>query len=84
MAGSESAGAMTSDSSKLRVSCVGDSITHGYGMDVPSTQGCSSGACLLMLHVAPLDDRYPAILQRLLGDEYVVSNFGNDGKTMTF
>tara|TARA_B100000475_G_scaffold188640_1_gene159472 strand:+ start:346 stop:780 length:435 start_codon:yes stop_codon:yes gene_type:complete len=39
---------------KLRVSCVGDSITHGYGVDVPSRQG------------------YPAILQGLLGDGYVV------------
>jgi len=51
---------------KLRVSCVGDSITHGYGVDVPSRQG------------------YPAVMQGLLGDGYVVQNFGSDHKTMTF
>ena len=45
----------------LRIACVGDSITYGFG----------------------LDDRqhecYPAQLQKMLGDDYVVKGFGRNG-----
>lgn len=47
-----------------RVVCIGNSITDGHGIDMPSVNG------------------YPAQLQRLLGDEYVVKNCGNSGRTL--
>lgn len=49
----------------IKVACVGDSITFGYG-------------------IAPQDRSrysYPAILQRLLGNQYQVANFGHNGAT---
>lgn len=49
----------------IKIACVGDSITFGYG-------------------IAPQDRprySYPAILQRLLGDDYRVANFGYNGAT---
>ncbi len=48
----------------LRVACIGNSITHGSGIDMQEQRG------------------YPAQLQRLLGDEYNVRNFGVGGRTM--
>lgn len=47
----------------IRVSCVGDSITEGYG-------------------ASTVNNYYPAILSRLLGDGYRVSNFGYGGSTL--
>ncbi|MBQ8736332.1 MAG: hypothetical protein IJY78_00660 [Bacteroidaceae bacterium] len=48
---------------KIRVACVGNSITYGSGIKNRSV------------------DSYPAQLQRLLGDEYEVVNFGIGGRT---
>ncbi len=47
-----------SDGDKLRIACIGDSITQGTGVDDKE------------------HDSYPAQLQALLGDDYVVGNFG--------
>lgn len=46
----------------IKVACVGDSITAGYGVE----KGKS----------------YPSQLQALLGDGYVVGNFGVSGRTL--
>ncbi len=47
---------------KIKVACVGNSITENYAL--------------------PLKDKYPTILQRLLGDQYDVRNYGIGGRTM--
>ncbi len=49
---------------KIRVACVGDSITYGFGL--PHRDA----------------DSYPAVLARLLGDDYEVGNFGVSGATL--
>ncbi len=49
---------------KIRVSCVGNSVTYGYGLANRET------------------DSYPAQLQRMLGDQYEVGNFGRSGATL--
>lgn len=49
-----------------KVACVGDSITAGFG--IPKEERS--------MHA------YPAVLQRLLGDEYEVRNFGASGRTL--
>lgn len=49
---------------QIRISCVGASITEGYGTSDPRTMS------------------YPGQLGTLLGDRYVVSNFGRGGCTM--
>lgn len=46
---------------QLRVACVGDSVTYGYG-----------------IHPWP-EGTYPKKLQDLLGDGYIVKNFGING-----
>ena len=51
---------------KLRVACVGDSLTDGY----KSSNGNKSSTA------------YPAYLQQLLGDDYNVENFGKSSMTM--
>ena len=51
---------------KIKVAAVGDSLTEGY----LSTAGNKG------------DDAYPAWLQRLLGDEYQVQNFGKTSYTL--
>lgn len=48
----------------VRVACIGNSITDGYGIDMAEQQG------------------YPAHLQRLLGSDYHVKNFGIGGRTL--
>ena len=48
----------------LRVACIGNSITHGSGIDMQEQNG------------------YPAQLQRLLGSDYYVRNFGVGGRTI--
>lgn len=50
--------------SKLKVACIGDSITYGARLDDPES------------------DSYPAQLQKLLGDDYAVKNFGVGGCTL--
>lgn len=47
-----------------RVVCIGNSITDGHGIEMPSANG------------------YPAQLQKILGDDYVVMNCGNSGRTL--
>jgi sialate O-acetylesterase len=49
---------------KIKVACVGNSVTYGYGIDDRDTNS------------------YPAQLQRLLGDNYDVRNFGHSGATL--
>ena len=48
----------------LRVACIGNSITHGSGIDMQEQRA------------------YPAQLQKLLGEDYHVRNFGVGGRTM--
>ncbi len=49
---------------KIKIACVGDSITYGARLDDPDS------------------DSYPAQLQKLLGDDYAVENFGVGGCTL--
>ena len=49
---------------KIRIACVGNSITAGAKLNDPPKES------------------YPAQLQRLLGDQYDVFNFGVSGKTV--
>lgn len=49
----------------IKVACVGNSITYGYGIDDPQ------------------HNSYPAQLQQMLGDSYIVGNFGKSGTTVT-
>ena len=49
---------------KVKVACVGNSVTFGYGLN-NREQTC-----------------YPAVLQRLLGTNYDVRNFGHSGTTL--
>lgn len=49
---------------QIKVACVGDSVTYGYGI-----KGWKK-------------NNYPAVLGRLLGDEYHVANFGISGSTI--
>ena len=48
----------------IRVACIGNSITDGYGIDMASAYG------------------YPAQLQKKLGADYWVRNFGVSSRTM--
>lgn len=48
----------------VKVACVGNSITYGYGIAGRETRS------------------YPAQLQRMLGDGYLVGNFGKSGATL--
>jgi lysophospholipase L1-like esterase len=48
----------------VRVACVGDSITYGFGIEKRMQQS------------------YPAQLQTLLGERWVVGNFGKNGATV--
>lgn len=49
---------------KIKVACVGNSITYGTGIANRDT------------------DSYPAQLQKLLGEQYTVGNFGKPGATL--
>jgi acyl-CoA thioesterase I len=51
---------------KMKVACVGDSITNGAGTTAP--EGSSNS--------------YPSQLQRMLGDKFEVRNFGVGGTTL--
>ena len=48
----------------IRVACLGNSITDGFGIDMASAYG------------------YPAMLQKKLGEDYWVRNFGVSARTM--
>ncbi len=49
------------DGKQLKIACIGDSITYGFGSSDPASES------------------YPAQLQKLLGDKYIVGNFGKSG-----
>jgi len=49
---------------KIRVACVGNSVTYGMGVEDREKNA------------------YPVVLQRLLGDDYDVRNFGHSGSTL--
>lgn len=55
-----------SAAAKIKVACIGNSITFGTGLP-DSTR---------------MQQSYPAVLQRLLGDSYEVGNFGCPGATL--
>ena len=48
----------------VRVACIGNSITEGYGIDMKARYS------------------YPAQLQQMLGNDYLVKNFGVSARTM--
>lgn len=48
----------------VRIACIGNSITDGYGIEMCSVNG------------------YPAQLQRILGENYNVRNFGRSSRTL--
>lgn len=50
-------------SKKIKVACVGDSITFGFGV------------------ANWKENNYPSKLQKMLGDQFVVANFGDCGRT---
>lgn len=50
----------------VKVACIGDSITFGYGMSMTSWSKCNM----------------PAVLNGLLGEDYEVRNFGFSARTM--
>lgn len=52
------------DGEKVRIACVGDSITEGWASSNPDLKS------------------YPAVLQKLLGDRYLVTNYGIGGSTL--
>lgn len=48
----------------MKVACVGNSVTFGYGLENPEKES------------------YPVQLQQLLGENYLVKNFGKSGATL--
>lgn len=48
----------------VKVACVGNSVTFGYGLENPEKES------------------YPVQLQQLLGENYLVKNFGKSGATL--
>lgn len=57
---------LTAGAERVKVACIGNSITYGYGL--PDSVRPSKS--------------YPAVLQRMLGDSYEVGNFGHSGATL--
>nr|MBP7472292.1 alpha/beta hydrolase fold domain-containing protein [Prevotella sp.] len=53
-----------SNANAVRVACIGNSITDGFGIDMAEANG------------------YPAQLQKKLGDDYLVKNFGVSSRTL--
>ncbi len=51
---------------KVKIACVGDSITYGFGVEDTRDR-----------------DSYPAMLNRILGSDYQVLNYGLNGRTLT-
>ena len=76
-------GAAAGESPRLRVACVGDSLTRGDGLhEHPPNHRVPTPR--LQPHQRPLRDRgsYPAMLRRLLGEQrFDVRNFGHGGAT---
>lgn len=55
---------IASNAQSVKVACIGNSVTFGYGLKNPKTEA------------------YPALLQQLMGEGYVVKNFGLSGATL--
>ncbi len=53
-----------SQNKKIKVACIGNSVTYGYGLKNPA------------------EESYHAQLQEMLGDKYVVNNYGHSGATL--
>lgn len=51
-------------SQSIKIACIGNSVTYGYG------------------HKNPQLTSYPSQLQKLLGEKYLVKNFGHSGATL--
>ena len=51
-------------SQPIKIACIGNSVTYGYG------------------HTNPAITSYPAQLQKLFGEKYLVKNFGYSGATL--
>lgn len=60
------AGFAANSTQKIRLACVGNSVTYGYGIENRETNS------------------YPAQLQKMLGDDYEIGNFGHNGATLLF
>uniref|UniRef100_UPI004055D0B8 GDSL-type esterase/lipase family protein n=1 Tax=Agathobacter sp. TaxID=2021311 RepID=UPI004055D0B8 len=54
----------STEEGKIKVACVGDSITYGLGI------------------TSWPENNYPAVLDRLLGTDYQVANFGESGRSV--
>ncbi len=61
---------------KKHILCIGDSNTHGYCAD-PSD--CADGGIRYNE-----EERWPCLLQRMLGEEYLVTEEGLSGRTTVF
>lgn len=57
-------GFFASSKEPVKVACIGNSVTYGYGLSDPGEQS------------------YPAVLQKKLGKDYRVENFGHSGATL--
>jgi lysophospholipase L1-like esterase len=70
---------------KIRVACMGDSITYGAGITGAGTSPATwEGDKVTASGPTLLDqDSYPSVLQDLLGEGYDVRNFGASGRTVT-
>ena len=62
---------------KKHIICFGDSNTHGYCAD---RGDCADG----LLQRFNEEERYPCLLQKFLGDEYLVIEEGLPGRTTVF
>ena len=56
--------AVVGQSKKIRIACIGNSVTYG------------------LRHANPAESSYPQVLQKLLGEQYTVKNFGHSGATL--
>ena len=61
---------------KKHIVCLGDSNTHGYCADPAA---CADGGCRFNEN-----ERWPRVLEKLLGEEYLVLEEGLSGRTTVF
>lgn len=61
---------------KKHIVCLGDSNTHGYCADPAD---CADGGCRFNEN-----ERWPRVLEKLLGEEYLVLEEGLSGRTTVF
>ena len=57
-------GGLNAQNGKIKIACIGNSVTYGAGLKDPATQS------------------YPALLQKKMGADYDVKNFGRSGATL--